>query len=154
MRGPEHVPDDSQTKARIRLFGGFEVTGPDGASIAISSRKSKALLAILALSPGFKASRDRLIALLWSDRGDKQARNSLRQALVALRREFGDDCHTILFTDGDQVGLRTDSVSVDAVEFERMAESGDLADAASLYRGRLLDTCISRSKTPAPRCAA
>lgn len=51
-----------------------------------ASRKARALLAILATSPDRVASRERLISLLWSDRGEEQARASLRQALAELRR--------------------------------------------------------------------
>ncbi len=133
------MPDDCQTKIRIRLLGGLEVEGPDGAPIEISGRKNKALLAVLALSPGFTTLRNRLISLLWSDRGEEQARSSLRQALVSLRRAFGEDCADVLIADRDQVGLRAGCISVDAVEFDRLAKNGEAARAASLYRGPLLD---------------
>jgi len=42
------------------------------------------LLAYLALELGRPVSRERIAQLLWSDRGHAQARDSLRQSLVAL----------------------------------------------------------------------
>ena len=50
------------------------------------SRKAQALLAYLALRPGEALCREKLMDLLWSDRGETQARTSLRQALTALRK--------------------------------------------------------------------
>ena len=41
-----------------------------------------------ALPAGRQHTRDKLADLLWSDREDKQARASLRQALGELRRGF------------------------------------------------------------------
>ena len=33
-------------------------------------------------------TRERLASLLWGDRGEEQARNSLRQSLAVLRKEL------------------------------------------------------------------
>ncbi len=54
-----------------------------GRSIDIAGRNERALLAILAMPPGKPRSREKLAGLLWSDRSDKQARDSLKQALQA-----------------------------------------------------------------------
>ena len=70
----------------LRLLGGFTVTNAAGEKIAIAGGKAALILALLALKPGQAQSRARLMALLWSDRDQKQARGSLRQALWALRR--------------------------------------------------------------------
>ena len=51
-------------------------------------RKERALLALLAMPPGEPRSRDRLCGLLWGDRGDKQAHDSLKQAVHRLRSSF------------------------------------------------------------------
>ena len=64
---------------RITLFGGFEARLGSGETVSLAGRKAQALLAYLALPPGETHSRDKLVALLWSDRGEQQARGSLRQ---------------------------------------------------------------------------
>jgi hypothetical protein len=64
---------------RLKLLGGFEARRVDGSAIGISAKKSCALLAYLALTGGRTHQRGKLADLLWSDRGDKQARDSLRQ---------------------------------------------------------------------------
>src|SRR5262249_25563200 len=95
------------------------------------------LLACLALSPGHLWPREKLMALLWSDRSERQARASLRQALAEVRRALGEP--SPLRSGNDTVNLESGLLSVDAVEFERLAKEGELADAAALYHGELLD---------------
>ena len=104
------------------------------------------MLAILALTTDHKATRERLCGLLWADRGEEQARNSLRQALAVLRRELGEAGSQILHTQDDLIGLKTGSLAIDATEFLMLTQSSDttrLREAASLYQGELLaDTSI------------
>lgn len=77
------------------------------------------------------------MALLWSDRGEEQARASLRQALAELRRALGEP--SPLRAEHDAVSLDPAMIAFDALEFERMAKAGRLVEAAALYRGPLLD---------------
>ncbi len=81
MLGKQGVP-----VLRIRLFGGFEARSGDGPTIELPTKKTQALLAYLAIHPGEARTRERVADLLWSDRGDAQAKASLRQALTALRK--------------------------------------------------------------------
>ena len=48
----------------------------------VPDQKDRALLAIMALAAGVTHSRDKLANLLWSDRRDQQARDSLRRPLT------------------------------------------------------------------------
>ena len=69
----------------LTLLGGFDARLESGQKVCLPTRKAEALLAYLALAGGQSRSRDQLAGLLWSDRGDAQAKGSLRQALSALR---------------------------------------------------------------------
>src|SRR5215470_5516207 len=73
-------------RLRLQLLGGFSLGLGAGRSVNPGARKARALLAYLALPAGRTHSRDKLASLLWGDTGDEQARQSLRQTLVALRR--------------------------------------------------------------------
>ena len=73
----------------IKLLGGFEARRDSGEALALKGRKTQALLAYLALSPGQARSREELVGLLWGDRGEQQARASLRQSLSELRKALG-----------------------------------------------------------------
>lgn len=61
----------------------------DGVDTPLSSRKSLAIIAYLALQPTRSESRERVAALLWSDSGGEQGRAALRQTLRRLKADLG-----------------------------------------------------------------
>ena len=133
--------EDAKTAAPygLRVLGGFACSGPTGAAIKISARKNRALLAILALSPDMTIGRNQLAGLLWGDRGDEQARNSLRQALATTRREIG--AGELLQAEDDMVSLKAEAFEVDALRLLEASTSDDEASlrvAAEAYQGVLL----------------
>jgi adenylate cyclase len=99
---------------RLSIFGTFRAADGRGEEIPIKSKKARALLAYLALPPGKPRSREKLMALLWSDRGDEQARGSLRQALSGLRRDLGDSLAEVLSVSDDAVCLKPEQVVVES----------------------------------------
>src|SRR5512134_1165125 len=129
--------DQSPKRAQLRLLGGFDLHSAEGRAAIPAGRKVRALLACLALSPGQAWPREKLMALLWSDRAEEQARASLRQALTELRHALGEP--SPLRTEQDTVSLDSSGIFIDAVEFARLAKAGKLDEAAALYRGPLLD---------------
>ena len=135
---------------KLQLLGEFEALDGTGQPVAVSARKSRALLAILALAPIGSVPRHRLANLLWSDRGDVQARSSLRQALASLRRDFAAIDTTLLSADDEKIILNKGRIEIDVVDFHRLAYSEDINDlrlAMELYRGELLaDMAISEAE--------
>src|SRR5262245_7928894 len=129
--------DRSSNPLQLRLFGGIELRSDRAPDAPAPGRKVRALLAYLALSPDLPCPREKLMALLWSDRAEEQARASLRQALTELRHALGEP--SPLRTEQDTVSLDSSGIVVDAVEFPRLVKAGKLAEAAALYRGPLLD---------------
>jgi DNA-binding SARP family transcriptional activator len=82
-----------------------------------------------------------LAALLWGERGDEQARHSLRQALVALRKTLVGVRPLPLLVEGESIALDPAAVEVDAAAFERLVTEGTpaaLEEATALYHGDLL----------------
>lgn len=129
-------------RLRLKVLGGFEARIGPGEPLDIATRKTRALLAYLALPPGRAHARDKLTGLLWSDRGDEQARNSLRQALTELGRILAGIEPSPLVKGRDTLSLDPEVVEVDAMLFDRLAASpdvGDLRRAAAMYAGDLLD---------------
>ncbi len=127
---------------QLKLLGQFECSLGSDERITLSTRKAEVLLAFLALAPGLRHPRERLINLLWSDRGEDQARNSLRQALSAMKKALGESADLILQVDRNTVSLPASLIEVDALEFERLGLEGDyesLATAADLYQGEFLE---------------
>lgn len=106
------------------------------------AKKNRALLGLLAMAPRGEVTRDRLAALLWSDRGEQQARSSLRQALAALHKDFAELDADPLVTNGDRVAIDPNCITIDVTEFLSYSASSDPVDlrrAAELYVGPFLD---------------
>ena len=126
---------------KIALLGQLAITRGTAEPLDLATRKAGALLAVLALTPGFPRSRDHVASLLWGGTTDDKARNSLRQCVFVLRRALGPDAGTLALR-GDALWLEPDGVDVDVVAFEGLARGGtrpDLEAAAALMRGDLLE---------------
>lgn len=124
---------------QLTLFGGFAAGCGLDHLVRISSRKNQALLAFLALQPGRRHAREQLADLLWSE--GEQGRNSLRQALTALRKDLASVEPFPVAVEGEALSVPEGAVEVDVIAFERHARSDDIDDlkiAAALYRGDLL----------------
>ena len=121
----------------LRLFGSPSIEGEGGAVTGrVSQRHRLALLALLALSPGGRASRDKAVAALWPESDQEKGRNLLSVAMYVIRSSLGD---TALVGTGDELRLDTEVVGSDVADFEAALARGDHATAASLYRGPFLD---------------
>lgn len=124
----------------LQLLGGFQLTIGPGEAVAMPTRKAQALIAYLAMRPGQRHSRDKLAALLWGDRGEPQARHSLRQTLLAIRKALPGN-RELVYADATSIGIDR-SVEVDVARFEELAGGGGVAalrKAAALYHGPLLE---------------
>src|SRR5688500_12333233 len=93
--------------------------------IGIVSKKGLALLAYLAMQGGEPVSRSVLAGLLWSDRSEAQARQSLRQTLHTLRPELGEAHAAALSVDDASVAFKIAHEDVDALHFAALAQSSD-----------------------------
>ena len=99
---------------QLRLLSRFRLLGPDGTEIIVSSKKLQVLIAALAVAGGKPVARSELMTLLWSDRAQTQARNSLRQALTTLRQLTGTSDAPAFNIDADWVSLNPQRVQSDA----------------------------------------
>src|SRR5262245_19856911 len=126
-------------RLELTLLGGFAARLDPGGDVSLPTRKTQALLAFLALSPGQAHPRDKLAALLWGDMGQTEARANLRKALFSLRRALAGTA--ALVAGADTEVLEPANVRVDALELERLVRTGGpegLEEVARLYRGDLL----------------
>jgi len=127
----------------LELLGDFRMRSETGNLVAISAKKSQAMLAYLAVKPALIVSRDKMSSLLWSSTAPEQARQSLRQTLSTLRRELANiSSKKILIEEGDFLSLDASLVRVDVVEFETLIAAGTaeaLDPATRLYSGDFLE---------------
>lgn len=120
-----------------RTLGAVELTvGGSDAPAELLWRKNLALLIYLARSPNRSRARQHLTALLWGDKPERAARQSLREALRVLRRWLGED---VLHAEGDVIRLDPQIVQLDTDRFEDLEAAGDLRGAASLVVGEFLE---------------
>jgi DNA-binding SARP family transcriptional activator len=126
-------------KPRMLLLGRCRLA-LSGRELTAPGRKARGMLAFLALAPGNSASREQLAGLLWSDRGQDQARASLRQTLKELRELplVGE----AVATGRDVVALDSRALAIDLLEIRDAAAARDLSGLASLLddvRGDLVE---------------
>jgi len=100
----------------VYLFGPLAVADANRHARTPRSQKSRALIALLALSPRGSRSRVWLRDKLWSDKGEEQASASLRQALVEVRKALGPQADQIIFADKHTISIDLSRVRVDALE--------------------------------------
>lgn len=125
---------------RLNLLGEWSLTDPDGSDLVLPTRKDRQLLAYLAAQDGRPLSRERLAHLLWGDRAEEQARDSLRQSLAALRRAFRTVGQDVLTSDRTEVGLDLSRLSTDVANFAAGCTGAvPSAALAALYRGPFLE---------------
>ena len=125
----------------VSMLGGFACVGPDGAPLALPTRKAEAVLALLLCRVGEAQPRERLTGLLWGDRGDKQARHSLSQTLTAIRGAIGEAADPFV-AERETVAIAPGAIGADVVDLAMLTERDDLESlraAADLCRGPLLE---------------
>jgi DNA-binding SARP family transcriptional activator/tetratricopeptide (TPR) repeat protein len=127
----------------LRFLGTLEVLR-DGESVTLPpSRKTRALLAYLALNAR-SFSREHLCELLWEIPDDP--RGSLRWSLSKLRRVVDDDDRQRIIADRLTVGFDASDVAIDIAALKALTDSGleqasleSLETAAARYRGDPLE---------------
>ncbi len=121
----------------LKTFGGLsvDIDGAPGTG-AGQQRKTLALLALLAAAGRRGVSRDKLTAYLWPESDTEHARNLLKQACFALRR----DLHAPdLFLGAVELRLNPDVISTDVETLEDALSRGDATRAVAIYAGPFLD---------------
>ena len=121
----------------LKTFGGLsvDVDGTPGTG-AGQQRKTLALLALLAVAGRRGLSRDKVSAFLWPDGDTEHARNLLKQACYALRRDLRAP---ELFLGAVELRLNPEVITSDIGTLEDALACGDPARAVAVYAGPFLD---------------
>jgi DNA-binding SARP family transcriptional activator/TolB-like protein len=132
------VVADGSVVMRLRLIGQMEAWSLTSENLLPAGRKTRALLAVVALTGPRPALRGRLAELLWSRRPEEQARASLRQEIHRLLESLGPaGGPDILLVSRDHITLRPGAVWVDVDEV--MRATVDQPASLSLLEGDLLE---------------
>ncbi|MBV9249366.1 MAG: hypothetical protein JO227_09015, partial [Acetobacteraceae bacterium] len=122
---------------RLRLIGQMEAWTVTSENVLPAGRKTRALLAVVALSAPRPALRGRLAELLWSRRPEEQARASLRQEIHRLLETLSPAGAEIMQVTRDHLSLRPGAVWVDVEEV--MRATTEQPASLSLLDGDLLE---------------
>jgi DNA-binding SARP family transcriptional activator len=138
---------------KVHVLGTIEASVGDRA-LSLTSRKRRALLALLALHAGETMTADRIVDELWGPEAPASAGHVLQVHVSQLRKELrAAGCAEAVVNRPSGYTLSVRSDSVDAHRFERLladahasARDGRPSDAAdglrcalALWRGRALD---------------
>lgn len=104
---------------RLRGYGSFRLLDSDGRDLTPRGHKARAIIAYLAEHAGERIPRERMIELLWGDRGDEQARASLRQSLHEIRTSVA-----VQFVESDRDHLWIDRARIETVANDDCELSG------------------------------
>jgi DNA-binding SARP family transcriptional activator/TolB-like protein len=122
---------------RLRLIGQMEAWTVRAESVLPAGRKTRALLACIAMAAPRPVLRGRLAEQLWSRRPEEQARASLRQEIHRLLDALSPAETEILIITRDHLTLRPGAVWIDVEEVMR-ATTANPASLA-LLDGDLLE---------------
>src|SRR5271165_1648454 len=144
MAGTSHRPSAhitpprtaGQVVVRLRLIGQMEAWTLTSENVLPAGRKTRALLAVVALSAPRPALRGRLAELLWSRRPEEQARASLRQEIHRLLETLAP-AGDVLSISRDHLSLRSGVFWADAQEIMRATTAQPAS--LSLLDGDLLE---------------
>lgn len=133
----------SESGAGLRIF----LLGPvlveiEGKPLTIASKKARALLGYLVQRGGTDVARSTITGLLWGERGEEQARASLRQTLSELRAALATPDKQPINANNETIAWASESAWTDSKELERAAQSEDdetLREAALLIRGEFME---------------
>lgn len=123
---------------RASLFGPFRMAAPDGTDVVISSRRVRALLAMLCLSPGEELDRHYVSTLLWPGRFQAQARASLRQCILSIDRTVAPLAGPVLTMSHGRMAIDPSTVRTDLGDLEAALAAGRVDDACALL-GHIAD---------------
>jgi DNA-binding SARP family transcriptional activator len=137
LAAAEQADGAAPVQVRLRLIGQMEAWTLTSENILPTGRKTRALLAILALSSPRPVLRGKLAEMLWSRRPEEQARASLRQEIHRLMETLDPIGPDIIAINRDHLALRPGTVWVDVEEVLRASTSRPAA--LSLLDGDLLE---------------
>jgi len=138
VQAPPMSATGDPVAVRLRLIGQMEAWTLNSESILPPGRKTRALLAIIALSSPRPVMRARLAELLWSRRPEEQARASLRQEIHRLLDVLAPTGQELLSINRDSLALRPGVVWVDVDEVLRATATHSASLA--LLDGELLES--------------
>ena len=103
---------------------------------AAAQRRLLAILTVVAASGDQGISRDKLLALLWSEGEPEKSRHALTQSLYHIRKALGVER---IFLSGADLRLNPALITSDIGDFQQAIRDGRFEDAVAEYGGVFVD---------------
>jgi len=134
--GDLQVPDAANENGTIEidLLGSFGLR-IDGVEVAPLPRKIRTVLAYLVACRGSAIPRETLMGLFWGERGDEQARASLRQTLSQIRQALGPGFASMIVADRENVQFTAPDARIDIKEVARFRNCDDIERLTKTLEG-------------------
>lgn len=126
---------------KLHSLGVPVITDEFGHPIAVKTRKALAILTFLLRAPGETIPREVLADVFWSESPREKATQSLRQALMQLRKLEDLAGAAFLETDNMHVSVKGEVFDWDLLKLESLIKRGgveDFEDATGLWKGEFL----------------
>ena len=124
-------------RIRLNVLGGLDALGSDGHPLRFPTRHCGFVLAMLAATPQHRLRREAIAGCLWSERGESQARASLRQTIHHLQKALRDAGCPALEVERDNLALLPPYVSCDLWELQHVLNNNPKA-LGDLHTGEFL----------------
>src|ERR1700712_513537 len=108
------LPKSDPSLLRLQLVGPMQALTLDNENVLPPGRKTRGLLAILAMSGRRPVLRSKLAEMLWSRRSEEQARASLRQEIHRLLDALSPVGAAVVSVERHSLALRPGLTTVDA----------------------------------------
>ncbi len=108
------LPKSDPSLLRLQLVGPMQALTLDNENVLPPGRKTRGLLAILAMSGRRPVLRSKLAEMLWSRRSEEQARASLRQEIHRLLDALAPVGAPVISVERHSLALRPALTAVDA----------------------------------------
>lgn len=125
---PSDASEKSTSKLTVGTIGSVSVSDEAGRRAELRSEHVRALLGYLALSPGHSDYKERLAALLWSERDAQSARRALAQCLRSTALAFRNLANSPLLQKADQIILDENTVAIDLDDISEKVTLGVIDD--------------------------
>jgi DNA-binding SARP family transcriptional activator len=125
-------------KFRFELLGPAQFTNLETQeTVDFVSRKAVCLLTLLALSPGYCLSREKIASFLWDPAPEEQARASLRQCMMRIKAATGEAFASLIDNDRSEVRLLQQVLDCDLWELNDLLKSKTHEQRRALQMARL-----------------
>ena len=127
--------ENAHSLAKLFLIGSIRIVDGEGEDILLRNRKTRAVIAILALAEGKRVHRNRIAALLWDRSDTASAKMNLRHSIYEINSFINSKVPNLIEINREFIALSVGNCWIDAFDrpshYERLLD--DLGGISSAF---------------------